>query len=71
MNVEQHAALQARIVDAQRLALDLVEMGHARIGIMLGTAAFKALRIKPTAEAAPAAKPSRRAKTVEPKGEGA
>lgn len=71
MNVEQHAALQARIVEAQRLALDLVEMGHARIGIAMGTAAFKALRIKPTAEAAPAAKPSRKAKSVESKGEGA
>jgi len=71
MNFEQHAALQARLFEVQRLGLELCEMGHARIGIAMGMAAFKALRIKPTAEAAPAAKPSRKAKSVESKGEGA
>lgn len=71
MNIEQHAALQARILDAQRLALDLCELGHSKVGIALGAAAFKALRIKPIGEVAPAAKPARKSKPVKSEGEGA
>lgn len=71
MNVEQHAALQARLFEVQRLAMELFEMGHSRVGIAMGAIALKALRIRPSADAAPAAKPSRKAKSVESKGEGA
>ncbi|SBV35986.1 hypothetical protein STPYR_10916 [uncultured Stenotrophomonas sp.] len=71
MNIEQHAVFQARIVETQRLALDLMEAGHAKIGIALGAVAFKALRIKPTVDAAPvAAKPVRKSKPVKSEGEG-
>lgn len=72
MNVDQHAVLQGRILDAQRLALDLCELGHSKVGMALGQAAFKAMRIKPTAEVAQASKPGRsKSKPVKPEGEGA
>lgn len=47
MNLEQYKALQPRILDAQRLALELVELGFSGVGIPLGVAAMKALKIKP------------------------
>ncbi len=71
MNIQEHAALQARLFEVQRLALELCEMGHSKEGIALGAVAFKALRIKPSVESAPAAKSSRKVKSVESKGEGA
>lgn len=48
MNLEQYKALQPRILDAQRLALELVELGFSGVGIPLGVVAMKALKIKPT-----------------------
>ena len=48
MNLEQYKALQPRILDAQRLALELVELGYSNVGVALGVAAMKALKIKPT-----------------------
>lgn len=48
MNLEQYKALQPRILDAQRLALELVELGYSGVGVALGVAAMKALKIKPT-----------------------
>lgn len=47
MNLDQYKALQPRILDAQRLALELVELGFSGVGIPLGVAAMKALKIKP------------------------
>lgn len=55
MNLEQYKALQPRILDAQRLALELVELGFSGVGIPLGVAAMKALKIKPAKAAAPKA----------------
>lgn len=57
MNLEQYKALQPRILDAQRLALELVELGFAAQGVKLGTAAFAALKIKPTKESPKAVAP--------------
>lgn len=52
MNLEQYKALQPRILDVQRLALELVELGYSNVGVALGVAAMKALKIKPTKVAA-------------------
>ena len=71
MNIEQHAVFQVRIVEVQRLALDLMDAGHAKVGMALAQAAFKAMRIKPTVEVAHGAKPGRKSKPVKPEGEGA
>lgn len=71
MNVDQHAELQGRILDAQRLALDLCELGHSKVGMALGQAAFKAMRINPTVEVAQVAKPGRKSKPVKPEGDAA
>lgn len=57
MNLEQYKALQPRILDAQRLALELVELGYSGVGVALGVAAMKALKIKPTKESPKAAMP--------------
>ena len=54
MNLEQYKAMQPRILNAQRLALELVELGYSNVGVALGVAAMKALKIKPTKAAASA-----------------
>ena len=48
MNIEQHAALQGRIVETQRLALHLAEEGHSDASRALLQAITRMQRIKPT-----------------------
>lgn len=56
ITIEQHAKLQPRIVEVQRLALEFAELGESKVSQQLLQAAVRASRIKPAqlASAAPA-----------------
>lgn len=53
LTLEQHASLQPRIVEVQRLALVFAELGESKVSYLLMQAGIRAARIKPTATAAP------------------
>lgn len=60
MNLEQHAALQPRIVEVQRLALVFAELGQSKVSYLLMQAGMTAARIKPTKPVeAPTEKPAK------------
>lgn len=56
ITLEQHAALQPRIVEVQRLALVFAELGESKVSYLLMQAGIRATRIKPTVEAPKAEK---------------
>lgn len=47
MNLEQHTALQPRIVEIQRLALHLAELGESKASRLLVQSTVVLQRIKP------------------------
>lgn len=64
MNLDQHAALQPRIVETQRLALHLSELGESKASRLLVQATLMMQRIKPT-------KPAEQGTETAKKGKGA
>lgn len=47
MNIDQHAAIQPRIVDLQRAALEFAELGESKVSRLILAACFAAQKIKP------------------------
>ena len=47
MNIEQHAAIQSRIVELQRAALQFAELGESKVSRLILAACFAAQKIKP------------------------
>jgi hypothetical protein len=62
MNLEQHARLQPRIVEVQRLALEFVELGESKVSYLLMQAGIRASRIKPSKPAAEATPETKKGK---------
>lgn len=60
MNIDQHAALQPRIVETQRLALHLAELGESKASRLLVQATVVMQRLRP-------AKPAEEQGTTAPK----
>ena len=61
MNLEQYNAVQPRIVEVQRLALLLAELGEMRISRLLMEAGVRASKLKPTiTKEVPAGEPAKR-----------
>ncbi|KWV17081.1 hypothetical protein NYL07_12600 [Xanthomonas translucens pv. translucens] len=48
MNLDQYKAIQPRIAELQRTALEFAELGQAKVSRLLLTACLAAQRIKPT-----------------------
>lgn len=66
MDLQQWREVQERVTAVQKLAVELLDMGHAREGVELARAATKVLRIKPALPA-----PVKKAPAKKPAGKGA
>ncbi|QSQ54077.1 hypothetical protein ISN36_07810 [Xanthomonas translucens pv. undulosa] len=64
MNIEQHVAIQPRIVELQRAALEFAELGESKVSRLILAACFAAQKLKPVKVVAvdPAADASKPAK---------
>ncbi len=47
MNLEQHVAIQSRILELQRAALQFAELGESKVSRLILAACFAAQKIKP------------------------
>lgn len=63
LTLQQHAELQPRILDMQRLALSFAEIGESKISSLLMQATVRAQRIKPTKETTEPATPAKARKS--------
>ena len=63
LTLQQHAELQPRILDMQRLTLSFAEIGESKISSLLMQATVRAQRIKPTKETTEAATPAKARKS--------
>ncbi|WP_307753735.1 hypothetical protein [Xanthomonas albilineans] len=47
MNLDQHKAIQPRIVELQRAALEFAEIGESKVSRLILAACFAAQKLKP------------------------